>query len=773
MKKFLLTSSYLVSALAFTQAAYAQDAQSDDQTAGIQDIVVTAQRREESLQKAAVAVSVVGGDALRDAGVSRPTELTAVIPSLQVATSAGPYNLFYLRGVGNFNGNALADAAVAFNFNGVYVGRPSSTTGFFYDVDRLEVLKGPQGTLYGRNATGGAINVLPTAPKLGELSGNVVGEYGNYDSVRVDGAINIPIGENAALRAAGVFVRHDGYLSDGTDDQKDVGGRLSLLVEPAHNLKITVTADYFDQGGNGPGSTVLALGVDNRFGLTSPEAQAFYVTQRVSIAGRNFAPITSDTFMDNQYWGLSATIDWTTPVGTISIIPAYREGHLNFRTTSPGFQISQNEDDKQFSVEARLASDNDRKLRYLAGVFLYDETNDVPLYQVNSQFNGSFQNYTTNAKSMAVFGRLTYAFTDAFRATVGARFTTEDKTFEGTVLSLNRLCLPLPTATCPNATPFPYTTTAPPTVVRVGNAVVPQFDPVGGTLMVGNFINSDARNSVERVTWRAGLDWDVTDQNLLYASFETGFKSGGFFFSNDNGVYLPESIDAFTVGSKNRFFDNRLQLNIEAFHWKYKDQQISHLGQDSLGTIIFPTENVGKATFKGVEIESQLLLFENTLLKADVQYLDAKYNDFIYNVPNQGPALSGCTTVGVPTTQITLDCSGFRPPNAPKWTVNLGITQTIPLANGGKVVLNGRTHHQSRTLTGLEFLAVQMQSAYWMSDASITYSSPEDRFFVTGFVNNIEDTTVIGNTFPPPLSRFMVGSLRPPRLYGIRAGIRF
>jgi len=773
MKRLLLTSTCLAGALLSSPEARAQDAAVEEAPTGIQDIIVTAQRREESLQKAAVAVSVVSGDSLRNAGISRPTELTAIVPSLQVATSAGPYSLFYLRGVGNFNGNALADAAVAFNFNGVYVGRPSSTTGFFYDVDRLEVLKGPQGTLYGRNATGGAINVLPAAPKLGELSGNVVGEYGNYDSVRVDGAINVPIGEDAALRAAGVFVRHDGYLSDGTDDQNDIGGRLSLRVQPAHNLKITVTADYFDQGGNGPGSTVLALGVGNRFGLTSPEAQAFYATQKVSIAGRNFAPITSDTFMDNQYWGMSATVDWTTPVGTISIIPAYREGHLNFRTTSPGFQVSQKEDDKQFSVEARLASDNDRKLRYLAGVFLYDETNDIPFYQVNSQFNGSYQNYTTNTKSMAVFGRLTYALTDAFRATVGARYTTEDKTFDGTVLSLNKLCLPLPTATCPNATPFPYTTTAPPTVVRVGNAIVPQFDPVGGTLMVGNFIDSDGRNSVERVTWRAGLDWDVTDRNLLYASYETGFKSGGFFFSNDTGVFQPEEIEAWTIGSKNRFFDNRLQLNLEAFYWTYSDQQISHLGQDSLGTIIFPTENVGKATFKGVEIESKLLVGSNTLLSADVQYLDAKYNDFVYNVPNQGPPLSSCQVVGVPTTQITLDCSGFRPPNAPEWTVNLGIQQTIPLENDAKFVLSARTHYQTRTLTGLEFLPIEEQAAYWMSDASITYSGPGDRYFVSAFINNIENNTILGNTFPPPLSRFVVGSVRPPRTYGVRAGVKF
>lgn len=773
MKRLLLASTCLAGLVMTANPAAAQDAPAETEAQGLEEIIVTAQRREENLQRAAVPVTVVGGDELRNAGVTRPTELTAIVPALQVVTSAGPYSLFYLRGVGNFSGNALADGAVAFNYNGVYVGRPSSTTGFFYDVERIEVLKGPQGTLYGRNATGGALNVITRAPKLGEFSGEIVGEYGNYDALRIDGAVNVPVGDNAALRAAAIVVRHDGYMSDGTDDQKDYGGRLTLRVEPTENLTVTLSGDYFDQGGNGPGSTVVALGIDNRIGLASPVAQAFYGTQRVSIAGRNFAPITSDTYMNNEYWGVSATVEWTVPVGTITIIPAYREGHLDFRTTTPGFQITQLEDDKQFSVEARVASDDDRRLRYLAGMFFYDETNDVPLYQVNSQFNGSYQKYRADSQSMAVFGRLTYAFTDDIRATVGGRFTTEDKSFKGNLLSLNKLCLPLPFTACPNATPFPYTTVTPPPVVRAGNSIIPQFDPAGGTLTVGNFIDSNSRASFERVTWRAGFDWDITPQNLLYASYETGFKSGGFFFSNDRGVFEPESIRAWTIGSKNRFFDNRLQLNLEGFYWKYKDQQISHLGTDSRNTIIFPTENVGKATFKGVEIETQFLVTPNTLLSVDIQYLDAKYNDFVYNVPNQGPPLSSCSIVGIPTTQTTLDCSGFRPPNAPEWTINLGAQQTIPLGNGGKFVLNARTHHQSSTLTGLEFLPIEVQKSYWMSDASITYAAPDDRFFVTAFVNNIEDETVLGNTFPPPLSRFVVGSLRPPRTYGVRAGVKF
>ncbi len=169
----------------------------------LEEVIVTAQRRTESVQRAAVAVSVLKPGDLRDAGVAKPQELTELVPSLQVAASAAPISVFYLRGAGNFTGNALTDSAVAFNVDGVFIGRPHSTSGFFYDLERIEILKGPQGTLYGRNATGGAINVLPRRPDLGAWGGGRrVAEVGNEGLLRFDGALNIPLDDRAAVRAA-------------------------------------------------------------------------------------------------------------------------------------------------------------------------------------------------------------------------------------------------------------------------------------------------------------------------------------------------------------------------------------------------------------------------------------------------------------------------------------------------------------------------------------------------------------------------------------------
>lgn len=281
-------------------------AQADSDEGGLQDVVVTAQRRTETLQSAPLAVAVVSGEAITSAGVVNPAQLTTLVPSLQIANANGSYSNFYVRGVGNFTGNALTESAVAFNYDGVYVARPSSTVGFFYDLERIEVLKGPQGTLYGRNATGGAINVLPARPDF-QLGGAFNAEYGNYDQIRIDGALNLPLSDNAAVRLSGIFARHDGYMQDGTDDQRDLGFRAQIRFRPTSELNILLAGDYFQSRGNGAGGTPVALGVDNRFGSFSPEAGVLRQATPHVLGGRFFDPLPNIQYQDNRYWGLNAT----------------------------------------------------------------------------------------------------------------------------------------------------------------------------------------------------------------------------------------------------------------------------------------------------------------------------------------------------------------------------------------------------------------------------------------------------------------------------------
>jgi iron complex outermembrane receptor protein len=779
--------------------ASAQDTGAHESVA-LEEIVVTAQRREENLQKAALPVSAVSQDTLIDAGVTSPSDLTKVVPSLQVKPAAGPYPLFYLRGVGNFNGNGLSDSAVAFNVDNVYIGRPSSSGGFFYDLERMEVLKGPQGTLYGRNATGGAINVITKKPELGAFGGYAVGDYGNYDAVNLQGAVNVPLGDEAALRVSGQYAKHDGYLSDGSSDEDSLAFRASVRVEPTDALSLRLTGDYYRQDGRGVGSSLVGAGIDaagavtpsglsRATGLGNPAAGAIFSHQLVFTGGNFLAPPPNDSFLDNGFWGVSGDIDWKTEIGTLTIIPAWRKAELHFRNTLPGFLINQRENDEQVSLEARFASREDLPLRWLVGAYYLKEDIDVPAVSFNQQFNGSYQSYASDLSTIAGFGRLTWAVTDQFRLTGGLRYTFEDKKLAGRLYSAAVLCSgtvapgTTPPTFCFGGPRLPNTAAPPPQLVAPNGRAIP-FQPFGfgsafpggpattPVFLAGSQIDIDRKASFEKATWRVGAEWDVAARSLLYASFEKGYKSGGFFFSSDNPVYQPEQIDAWTIGSKNRFLDNRLQLNLEAFYWKYSDQQISHVSRDSAGVVIFATENVGKAEMKGFEIESLFKPFAHTELSANVQYLDAVYKDFTYTVPNFGaPPIAQCAAKPQgPVYQ--LDCSGKRPPNAPKWSIGMGVEHTIPLGDY-QITLRGRTNWQSKTLASLEFQNVQYQGAYWRSDASIGFGDADGRYTVTAFVNNIENNRVLGTATPHPLAPLISSSLSAPRTYGLRLAANF
>jgi iron complex outermembrane receptor protein len=768
------TASAQRAASVSTPAAGADNAEAE----GLMEIVVTAQRREESSQHAAIAISTIAGDALQNANITRPGGLTAVAPSLQVSDDTGPYSIFYVRGVGNFAANGLSDAALAFNFDGVTVSR-SGTSGFFYDLERVEVLKGPQGTLYGRNATGGAINVISKKPVLGEFGGDASVQFGNYSANREDGVLNLPIGTEAAARLAVFHTKHGGYMKDGTDDQDDTGGRLSFLVTPLDSLSISLVADYFQQGGQLAGGTVTGItssftspptfSASDRLGFFSPQVASYLQTQTDFLNGAKFVPFQNINHEDNRYWGISSTVDWKTPIGTVTVIPAYRDSKLDYTSFATGVMLRELSHDKQTSVEARLASDAAQRLRYVAGIFYYDDPNEVPRFDVNQQANAAFQQYTTKTISRAAFANLTFAVTPEFRVTGGVRDTKDQKSFNGTFEANTIICtIKTPFGpSCPQAGVLPYTQLA---------VVPPVFFNPNGTILLLSKINDDQAASYSKVTWRAGADWDITDHNMVYASVETGFKSGGFFFSSDYDVYKPETITAYTVGSKNRFLNNRLQANVELYYWKYNNQQISHLSTDSKFDTIFPTENVGRATFKGIEVDLQARPLSHTLLSADVQYNDGVYDSFVYHTPNNNGGVSngtGCANGAAPGATYTVDCSGKQPPYAPRWTLSASAEQTMPMPDNASLVGGARVHYQSQTLTALEFLPVEEQPGYSLWDFDLTYATAQNRFYVGAYVDNAFNKTALSFSFGTPFSAFMTGTLQAPRVFGIRTGVHF
>ncbi len=768
MRLHLLGSSACV-ALLFSGAGLAQSAVAPADAAaaeatpqGIADIVVTAQRRAETLQRAAIAATAVSGGSLINAGVTDPANLTKLVPALSVQP-AGVSTSFFIRGVGATAINSFQENAIAFSVGGVFYARPTGPTGTFYDLDRIEVLKGPQGTLYGRNATGGAINLVPRRPRLGQVEADVIAEYGNYDTKKIQGGINLPIGEIAALRVAGQLVDRDGYLSDGYDDEKTQAARAQLLVQPSDDFSMLLAADYAHAGGNGVGGVLMASPVTpnvprSRARIGAADPQITTLLQQVTFNQFSRIPPFStlpaatirnvvtvprqDGFQDSTFWGVSLTTSGDMGFADLSTILAYRNSNPDILTYAPGFPGRLTEKDDQLSAEVRLSSKPGTRLGYVIGAFYF--------YEQQDGFNNYNQGLLANTEyyprlktaSKAVFGQLTYAVADPLRLVAGGRYTKEDKSLRGSTRNTSFFV--------PN----------------------PPFVPISGSL------------GFDKFTWKAGFEWDAAARSLVYGNVSTGFKAGGFYPSAGTNTYLPETLTAYTLGAKNRFLDNRLQVNVEAFYWQYRDQQISYVGPIEATRGNFAqagvTVNAGKARMYGAEAE---LLFQPTprdTLGATVQYLNARYQSLVYNAisTSGAPLVTSCavrpdTRVATPPTRLfVVDCSGKPGVYSPRWTANLNYEHRFPIGEMS-LAAGARSRLESSAWLNLDYLDYQKRGAYTMSDAYLTLSAPGERWSIGGYVNNIENSAVRAGGLTRPIINATILTLRPPRTYGARVGYKF
>lgn len=771
MRKALLVTSALVS-VGFTTPAFSQGVTTaSTEIDGIPEIVVTAQRREESLQKAAVAVSAVTGDALISSGISDTLGLGRLVPSLAVTPTGGTTS-FVLRGVGTLGANAFSENAIAFNFNGVYVGRPTAPIGAFYDLERVEIVKGPQGTLYGRNATGGAINVLPKRPELAAFDGTAMLEYGNYSSKRGQLALNVPLGEVAALRVATQIVDRDGYLSDGYDDEKGESVRGSLLLQPSERFSALIVADYFHQGGKGGGHQLIptvsfaAPALEDRIGGSDPRAAAAIRAYAASIFAPPFcgglgnfvnsgciAIPAGDGYNDQTFWGVSATVEGDLGVGKLTVIPAYRKTESRYKMYLPGFQGILSEDDDQTSLEVRLASNDEGRLSYVLGGFYFHEKQDADNYFNQGLLSNARFNPRLKTESLAAFGQLSFNVADTFRLVAGGRYTKEDKSQLTSVFTGG---LPLPQTPVPPA-----------------SFTAAQFS---GALSFNKF------------TWKAGVEWDAGPQSLVYANVSTGFKTGGFFVAAPpNNTFNPEELTAYTAGTKNRFFDNKLQLNVEAFYWDYKDQQITFVGGIRGSNGIFAqggtTVNAGQSRMYGAEVDLVFAPTSKDLFSVNLQYLDGQYKSLSTAAfsPTGAPVVTGCAVTGSRLANpgvngarfYDTDCAGKPTINSPKWSANLAYQHKFEVGDGLALVAGVRGQIQSEQYFNVNFIEAEKQGSYAMADTFLTLEGPDRKWSLTAFINNITDETVMARTGTRPILNFSVATLRPPRTFGIRGTFNF
>ncbi len=710
---------------------------SDQETKGIEDIVVTAQRRSESLQRSSLSIQVLGTEALERAAPTRAEDLNVLVPGIQIA-SVGANTQISIRGISDNSSNPLGNPSVSFNVDGVYVGRSTSISTNFYDVARVEVLKGPQGTLYGRNASGGAVNLITQAPQLGADSGYLEVEAGNYALRRVLGGFNKALGDTMALRAAFQGIDRDGFLSDGTSDSKSMAGRVRLLWQPSDTVSLLLNADAANQRGFGEGWVITPRldGADPWEGSNSAASVARVIagTPPPLVAGIR---ATGTSRQRNSFYNLSAQLDLRLGFATLTVLPAYRRADEDYETWG-GFLYGQKNQGDQYSVETRLGNDG-KILKWVVGGYFYDDRQDVDARAVISDYASSTNLvYKPTTRSWAGFGEATLSLTPKLRAIGGIRYTDEKKTIAGRN----------------------YNTTI----------IVP-----AGT--VAETISGEVKFTA--VTWKGGAEFDIAPHSLLYANVSTGFKGGGLNPIQETAsgryTYRPEKITAYNLGLRNRFLDNRLQVNVEAFHYAYRDKQESTITLSDLGNVVFLTSNAGRASISGGSIEIVARATPNDTISLFGEYNHNKYDSFILTKPAFlfDPSTTACAS-SVSNGTATIDCSGRPLVKAPKWVGSAAYEHRFDLADGGEVTAAIDTQLSSMLWIAADYVLGERAPGYAVVNGALTYTSPDHAWSFTAYVKNLTEATVYKNgselPFQGPLVAAVIGA---PRTFGGRVRFSF
>lgn len=731
-----------ISAVALAAVASSANGQSASQAPtgtrpgrGLEEIVVTAQRRSQSVQKSSVEIQVLGSASIQRAGLSKAADLNKVVPGLQVGSVGSTIQVF-IRGVGDITSNPLTSPAVAVNVDGIYIGRGSAVGTNFYDISRIEVLKGPQGTLYGRNASGGAVNVITNQPDTNKISGYVELEGGNYNLKHVDAAVNIPLSDTLAVRGAFQVVNRDGYLSDGSDDEKHEEGRIRTSWRPNDVFSLVINSDAAHQGGNGSDWVLLPQSNPSNpwISINSPVSQA-------TLKSYPFLPFPATasggiSTQNNDFYNASAQADWKFDFATLTVLPAFRYTKEDYVTWN-SFLYAQQDRARQESLEVRLSHNGDR-LKWVVGGYLFNEGIDVAAHAAtNYLFQNIGLNYTTSDLAYAGFGEATYGLTDRFRLIGGLRLTQEQQgiTGHGTDLS-----------------------------------------PLTGPRVVENYNSPDANAGA--LTWKAGAEYDVTPHNLLFVTAATGFKAGGHNPTSAPNIFKPERLTAYTIGSRNRFLDDRLQINVEGFYWEYKNKQESAVGITPSGNLSNITRSAGAATLKGVSFDAVLKASSADTLHLFAEYNETEFDQFVTEIPsflfNPLGISTGCSIGTNRPGSVRLDCAGFPLSHAPKWSGSADAEHRFGLPGDASLTTDISAQYSSSYYIADDFTPVEHRNGYVTANASVTYRPSSQHWSLTGFVQNFTNKAVYTSGTQTPLSApLTAANINPPRTYGVRLRYNF
>ena len=548
------TTKRALALLAALNVAAAQQTLAQDE--GIEEVVVTAQKRTESVQDVPISIVAVTGDELARTGTTDFLNLAGRVPTLQYSQAGGESQI-YIRGIGSNLLAVGADPSVAIHLDGIYLGRPNMGMNQFLDVERVEVLRGPQGTLYGRNATGGSINIVSKQP-TDETEGYVSVGTGSFSRQEINAAVGGPLSDEWGFRLAGRYVKDDGYIDDldprGTnklDDQDLTAVRGILKYTPSETFSATLSLDLSDfSNGN------TAVRPNDSKGTA--EVLGAIPTSSILQQRNDFA-----TFMDWETGGPTLTLNWdVTDTIELTSITAFKTFEMDFFFNTEGTEInvtrtSEIFDTEQLTQELRLASTGDGPLQWIAGLYYLDEDKDGGLGLVREGGAASLRTFNifaeNDTQAWAAFGEVTYDLSDRLTLTAGLRYSDEEKD------DYNELNFVL------------VTPDNPADQVQLGLLGNINYPSCAGLCPFQTRTDS---KSWDDVTPKLGIEFQQSDNVMLYASYTEGFKSGGYNdYQPTNTVYDQETIKSFEVGAKTDWMDGTVRFNAAAFLYDYEDLQ--------------------------------------------------------------------------------------------------------------------------------------------------------------------------------------------------------
>jgi iron complex outermembrane receptor protein len=717
-------------ALAFTlfapSVAFAQEVAEPEAPQGISDIIVTAQKRAQSLQDVPVSVTAFDSDLIRESGFTDSLSIGDQVPNLEIKTFGGVPNIF-IRGVGNNDFNSSSIGPISIYRDDVVVASTGSQIFSLFDLERIEVVRGPQGTLFGKNTTGGAIQFFSKLPG-DSFEGNARVGYGRFSLFEGEAAASLPLGETLSMRIAAMVRRRDGeklnrFTGEDAIDVDEAAARAILRWRPDGETDVRLSVgggrDRSDYLQNKPIGTINGADL---FGYADPFPND---SKLLNFNGesRNYSNNVFVNFNASRSFG-DITLKWIT---------GYDKSDVDNRVDVDGGPLRIDEitfltDAKQFSQEFQLAYDKG-PLNAIFGLYYFNERfnarSNADLLGELTTTGGALPlitQATRNNNAYAIFGQGTYAVTPALRFTVGGRYTIDKVS-----------------------------------ATHQADLVPGFFDadiPDGAPIPLVPFVS--LRDTYRSFSWRVSGDYDITDNILAYASVDKGFKAGGFNIGIITSVAErtqvdPENLISYELGLKTSLFDRRLRMNLSAFYYDYSDLQVLSVNQQSGSAV--PTlglDNAADATIKGLEFEATAKPNEWLDFGLNFGILDAKFKNY----------LSGALD---PVSGLPRDFSGNRLPGAPKFTLSTFAQVTVP---AGRFETRWRAEYN---YTGKKFYnnaqneLISSRAGYGLINLRATLADPENGWELTGWAKNVTDKSYIVDATD------LTGFGFVPRYYGERA----